>query len=259
MARGKVRADQLAVARGLAESRERAKRLIMAGEVYVMGSGGRERVAKPGQELAEDAELSLAAAERFVSRGGEKLATALETFALDVTGATALDVGASTGGFTDCLLQAGACRVYAADVGYGQLHQKLRSDPRVVILERVNMRLAPPDLIPEAVDLIVADVSFISLTKVLPACMAFLKDAGQLVVLVKPQFELGPDKVGKGVVRDEDLRREAVDLVVNFCRDTLHLVLKGLVPSKILGPKGNQEYLAWFNRAGTEPRCKERT
>ncbi len=245
----KIRADQLLFDQGLAESREKAKRLIMAGQVFVLEGGpkGQKRpVGKPGQGLAPETELTLSGEDRFVSRGGYKLLTAIEHFGLDVTGKVCLDAGASTGGFTDCLLQHGAARVYAADVGYGQLHWKLRTDPRVICLERINLREAPADLLPEKVDLITADLSFISLTKVLPACLGFLKRPGQVVALIKPQFELGPGRTDKGVVHDEADRMEAVDAVTAFCRDELGLAPKGLVPSRILGPKGNQEYLAWF-------------
>jgi 23S rRNA (cytidine1920-2'-O)/16S rRNA (cytidine1409-2'-O)-methyltransferase len=244
----KVRADQLLADKGLAESREKAKRLIMAGQVFVAGRSGLERVDKPGRFLDPAAELTLKSRERFVSRGGHKLQTALDRFALDVRGKVALDAGASTGGFTDCLLQAGAARVYAVDVGHGQLHEKLRADERVINLERVNLRLAEAGLIPEPVDLVVADVSFISLKLVLPPCLRFLKPGGEVVALVKPQFELGPGQAPKGVVRDEGLRQQAVDAVVAFARDELGLVLAGCEPSAVLGPKGNQEYLAWFKR-----------
>ncbi|GFK92499.1 16S/23S rRNA (cytidine-2'-O)-methyltransferase TlyA [Fundidesulfovibrio magnetotacticus] len=242
MANPKIRADQLLVDQGLAESRERAKRLVMAGQVYLDVNGRPERLDKPGRMLPASAALSLAAPERFVSRGAYKLLSALEHFRLDVTGRTALDVGASTGGFTDCLLQHGAVKVYAVDVGKCQLHEKLRADPRVVSLEGVNFRLAAPDLIPEPVDLAVIDVSFISLAKVLPAVKGFLKPGGFIVALVKPQFELGPGQTDKGVVRDESLRRLAVQLVEGAARE-LGLEPAGVVPAGVKGPKGNQEYL----------------
>ena len=242
----KIRADQLAFDQGLTESREKAKRLIMARQVFMMTPGGKQAIDKPGQQLNPEAELLVVGEDRFVSRGGYKLLTGLEHFSVDVTGMTALDAGASTGGFTDCLLQAGAAKVYSVDVGYGQLHNKLRADDRVVNLERVNLKLADETLIPEQVDLVVADVSFISLTKVLPPCMAFLKPGGIVLALVKPQFELGPGQTDKGVVKDEDLRMMAVDMVKNFCSDELDLEPLGFVPSKIKGPKGNQEYIAYF-------------
>ena len=245
----KQRADALLALGGYAESREKAKRLIMAGKVHYIDRGQKTPVTKPGQQFNPDTEFTVPDDDRFVSRGAYKLLTAIEAFDLDFNGAVALDAGASTGGFTDCLLQHGAVRVYAADVGYGQLHEKLRQDERVVNLERTNVRHAEPDLIPEPVDAVVADVSFISLTKILPACMQFLTPGGQLVVLIKPQFEVGPGQTDKGVVRDETLRQKAVDDVTRFCREELGLTVEGVVPSKILGPKGNQEYLAHMRRS----------
>lgn len=242
----KCRADQLVHEQGLAESRELAKRLIMAGKV-VTGEPPL-RVDKPGHMYPQSAVFALIGQERFVSRGAYKLLTAMEHFQLDVTDAVCLDAGASTGGFTDCLLQHGATRVYAVDVGHGQLHERLRADARVVNLERTNLRLAPPELIPEAVDMVVADVSFISLTLVLPPCVQWLRAGGTVVALIKPQFEVGPHQTQKGVVRDEAVRQEAVRKVVDFCHGTLGLTLRGLVPSAILGPKGNQEYLAVMHK-----------
>ncbi len=244
----KVRADQLLHSLGLAQSRERAKRLIMAGLVWRLEAGQKIPVLKPGQQLQADTELALKEQDRFVSRGAHKLLTALEEYSIDITGFSCLDAGASTGGFTDCLLQAGATKVYAVDVGRAQLHEKLRQDQRVVNLEGVNLRYAEQTLIPELVDLVVADVSFISLTKILPPCLSFLKEDGQIITLIKPQFELGPADNVKGVVKDEDKRQQAVDKVTTFCRNELGLVTRGVVPSKIKGPKGNQEYLAWFTR-----------
>lgn len=247
----KIRADQLLFDQGFAESREKAKRLIMAGKVYLLVKGQKSPVAKPGQQLPTESELYLEAPERFVSRGGHKLLTAIEHFQIDPKGKTVLDIGASTGGFTDCLLQFGAARVYAADVGYGQLDQKLRQDSRVVVLERINMRHAEPGLIPEPVDMVTVDVSFISLTKILPACMQFLTKPGEIVTLIKPQFEVGPGQTDKGIVRSESLRLETVDMIRRFAQNELGLVPMGHVPSKIKGPKGNQEYLAYF-KTGTE-------
>ncbi len=240
----KERADQLTTEQGLAESREQAKRLIMAGLLYrQLPSGAWERVDKPGRALDMDTPLELQGQERFVSRGAYKLLTALEAFSLPVQGAVALDAGASTGGFTDCLLQHGAARVYAVDVGHGQLHEKLRADPRVLNLERTNLRSAGPDLLPETVDLVVADVSFISLTLILGPCLQYLKDGGQVAALIKPQFELGPDAAPKGVVRDEALRQQAVDKVLAHA-ETLGLELLGVRPAGVKGPKGNQEFMA---------------
>lgn len=244
----KLRADELLVRQGLAESREKAKRLVMAGLVLVRVAGREVPVDKPGQQLPADVELRLRATERFVGRGGEKLETAFAHFGIEVAGRVCLDVGAATGGFTDCLLQHGAARVYAVDVGRGLLHEKIRRDPRVVCIEDVNVRHAPENLLPEPVDLIVADVSFISLTLVLPACLQFLKPIGEIVALVKPQFELGVGETDKGVVRSEEKRQEAVRRVVGFAERELGLEGLGVVPSKLKGPKGNQEYLAWFRR-----------
>lgn len=273
MAQYKERADELVCAQGLAESRERAKRLIMAGQVAVAppdpdGSAsaaplspdtggianGRPllKVDKPGHRYGRDTRFVLVGVERFVSRGAYKLLTALTRFSLDVGGFVCLDAGASTGGFTDCLLQHGAARVYAVDVGKGQLHERLRADPRVVGMEGINLRIAPADLIPEPVDMVVADVSFISLTKVLPPCMRWLKPGGLIVALIKPQFELGPHQTDKGVVRDPELRQRAVDSVLAFCEVRLGLVCSGVVPSAIKGPKGNQEYLVCLRRTADQ-------
>lgn len=250
--KNKCRADQLVYEMGLAESREQAKRCIMAGQVLAGAAGLAPefyvRVDKPGHQYPQGTLFQLVGQERFVSRGAYKLLTALEQFTLNVTDFVCLDAGASTGGFTDCLLQHGAARVYAVDVGHGQLHEKLRADPRVMNLEKTNLRTAPPELIPEMVDMVVADVSFISLTLVLPTCMRWLKVGGCVAALIKPQFEVGPHQTCKGVVRDEAVRQEAVDKVVNFCAAELSLTLRGIVPSAILGPKGNQEYMAVFEK-----------
>lgn len=244
----KERADQLVHEAGLAESREQAKRMIMAGQVYYVRGESIEPVDKPGHKYDLDARFEIRGRERFVSRGAYKLLTAIEHFGLDVNGFVALDAGASTGGFTDCLLQHGAVRVYAVDVGHAQLHERLRVDPRVINLERTNLRTAQPDLIPEPVDMVVADVSFISLTLVLAPCLQWLKPGGRVIALVKPQFEVGPHQTDKGVVRDEALQQAAVDKVLTYCRDTLGLAYEGTVPSAIKGPKGNQEYLVCLRR-----------
>ena len=240
----KERADSLLFACGLAESQDCAARLIMAGQVFRIEGDARLRVEKPGQPLLPDARLEVLGRERFVSRGGYKLLTAIEHFSLNVQGAVALDAGASTGGFTDCLLQHGAAKIYAVDVGKRQLHERLRGDPRVISLEGVNLRLAPLSLIPKPVDLLVADVSFISLTAILAPCLRWLKKEALVAALIKPQFEVGQGGTEKGVVRDERLRQQAVDKVLDFARDTLGLSLLGIVPSAIKGPKGNQEYMA---------------
>lgn len=249
----RCRADQLVFEQGLAESREQAKRLIMAGQVFAGETASPLlRVEKPGHPYPADTVFCLAGQERFVSRGAYKLLTALEHFQLCVEGAVCLDAGASTGGFTDCLLQRGAARVYAVDVGHGQLHERLRADARVINLERTNLRTAPETLIPESVDMIVADVSFISLTLVLPPCVRWLRPGGLVVALIKPQFEVGPHRTDKGVVRDEAARQAAVDKVVTFCGEALGLQCRGVVPSAIKGPKGNQEYPAVFLRPVAE-------
>lgn len=244
----KERADQMLFAQGLSESQEQAKRMIMAAQAHYLKNGQKIPVTKPGMQLDPDLEIVVKGRDRFVSRGGYKLLTAIEELGLDPKNKVALDAGASTGGFTDCMLQFGAVRVYAADVGYGQLHWQLQQDKRVTNLERINLRHAEKDLIPEKVDLVVCDVSFISLTKILPALVRFLKENGEIVCLIKPQFEVGSKQTEKGVVRDKVLRQQAVDMIVNFASSELGLQLKGLVPSSIKGPKGNQEYLAYFIR-----------
>ncbi|MBR4747890.1 MAG: TlyA family RNA methyltransferase, partial [Desulfovibrio sp.] len=223
----KARADQLVFEQGLTESREQAKRLIMAGEVQVAVPEGSQTlpvaVDKPGHIYPAGTRFQLTAREQYVSRGAYKLLTIMDAFHLDVQDWVCLDAGASTGGFTDCLLQHGAARVYAVDVGHNQLHEKLKADPRVVNLEGVNLRAAAPSLIPEEVDLVVADVSFISLTLILPPCMAWLKGGGLAAVLIKPQFELGPGETVKGVVRSEAARQRAVDKILGFCAQELGL------------------------------------
>jgi len=245
----KERADQILVSRALVESREAAKRLIMAGLVFYETPGGQLiRVDKPGTRYGLDIPFLIKGRERFVSRGAYKLLTALKGFSLSVEGLVALDAGASTGGFTDCLLQHGAVRVYAVDVGYAQLHEKLRADPRVISMEKTNLRDAPVDLLPEQVDIVTADVSFISLTLVLPSCVQFLKTGGIMAALVKPQFELGPDAAPKGVVRDEVLQKAAVEKVISFAEGQLGLKLVGVLPAAVKGPKGNQEYMAVWER-----------
>ncbi len=237
---------------GLAESREQAARLIMAGQAYQLHKNGeQETIDKAGRMLSGEGTLGVKAGDRFVSRGGEKLLTALDYFQLNVRGWAALDVGASTGGFTDCLLQMGAERVYALDVGYGQLHWKLRRHPGVINLERTNIRQAGPGLIPEKVDLVAVDCSFISLRLVLPCCLKFLKRNGRLLALIKPQFELERGSTSKGVVRSPELQQKAVIGIRSFAREHLDLLDQGVVPSSIKGPKGNQEYLSLFRYPDT--------
>jgi 23S rRNA (cytidine1920-2'-O)/16S rRNA (cytidine1409-2'-O)-methyltransferase len=236
----KERLDLLLVQAGLAPTRARAQALVIAGQVVV----GEQRVDKPGTRVPVDAPLRLKGEVLpYVSRGGLKLRHALDHFRLDVRGAVCADVGASTGGFTDCLLQAGAARVHTLDVGYGQLHPKLRADPRVVVHERVNARHLNAAALGEAVDVVVADVSFISLALVLPAVLTLLRRGGLLVALVKPQFEVGKGQVGKGgVVRDEVVRAQAIARVVSEVA-ALGLEVVGVTDSPILGPAGNREAL----------------
>lgn len=253
----KERADNLVCRQGLAESREQAKRLIMAGLVYALKGGRPERIDKPGQLLPGDLEIEIKGRERFVSRGAYKLLTAIEHFQLDVSGLVALDAGASTGGFTDCLLQHGAARVYAADVGRNQLHERLLADQRVVNLEGVNLRTADPDLIPEQVDMVVADLSFISLTLVLPSCVRWLKPGGLIAALIKPQFELGPGKTVKGVVKNEADRQLAVDKILDFAAAELDLEISGVVPSAVKGSKGNQEFIAVWRKGLGNPSSRQ--
>lgn len=243
----RIRLDLALVERGLCPSREQAKRLIMAGEVLV----GEEVVSKPGWLVRRDAALRVRQPPRFVSRGGLKLEGALDHFGLDVTGFVALDIGASTGGFTDCLLQRGAAKVYAFDVGTNQMVWKLRSDPRVICRENFNVRHLQPEDLPEVVDLIVADVSFISLTLVLPGPVAALKPGGQALVLVKPQFELSREEIGAGgIVRDPALHAKACARLQAFVEARPELRWQGLVESSIQGTDGNREFLAWFSKVG---------
>jgi 23S rRNA (cytidine1920-2'-O)/16S rRNA (cytidine1409-2'-O)-methyltransferase len=240
-----LRLDQLLVQRGLFASREQARRAVMAGTVEVEG----RRADKPGTAVAADARLAvLAPKEPFVSRAGRKLAHALDALGVEPAGRVCLDVGASTGGFTDCLLQRGAARVYAVDVGYGQLDQRLRQDPRVIVMDRINARHLPPDALPERCDLVTVDVSFISLAKVVPALLPHLAPGGLLLALIKPQFEAGRGAVGKGgILRDEAVRQE----VVRRCAGALAglgLELVGLCDSAVPGMGGNREAFALLRK-----------
>ncbi len=241
----KQRVDLLLVEKGLATSRAQAQALVMAGAV-VAGEG---RVDKPGQLVDPDLPLRVkegAAPRRYVSRGGLKLERALEAFEIDPRGRACADLGASTGGFTDALLQRGAARVYAVDVGYGQLHPRLRADPRVVVRERENARFLTAESLPEPLDLVTGDLSFISLRLILPAVKAILRRGGEAVLLVKPQFEVGKGEVGKGgVVRDAAKRRSALDQVEAFARE-MGLEVRGEAESPIEGPAGNREWLLWL-------------
>jgi 23S rRNA (cytidine1920-2'-O)/16S rRNA (cytidine1409-2'-O)-methyltransferase len=239
----KMRLDELLVSRGLAESRTQAKALIMAGRVL----HGTERLDKPGKEFSPDLVLTLEQPPRFVSRGGEKLAAVLERFALDFRGVHLLDVGASTGGFTDCALQAGAASAVCVDVGRAQLHAKLRADPRVTNLEKINARhLAPGDLPRSEFDAVVMDLSFISLETVLPAVWPFLRNGGVLIALVKPQFEAGKAEVdrGRGVIRDSAVQEATLARVRDFALAQLAgAQLIGTMDSPITGADGNREFL----------------
>ena len=240
----KERVDVLLVSRGLAESREKARAFVLAGIVYV----GERRVEKAGDTLPVDCELTVRGRDHeYVSRGGVKLAGALESFAFDAKGLVCADFGASTGGFTDCLLRRGAARVYAIDVGYGQLHSTLRNDPRVVVMDRTNARNLMAGALPELLDLVVIDASFISLAKLLPAAAALLRvrkiedQGGEIIAMVKPQFEVGRGNVGKrGVVRDSALREDAITAVEEAAR-ALGLVVLARADSVLAGPEGNVE------------------
>jgi 23S rRNA (cytidine1920-2'-O)/16S rRNA (cytidine1409-2'-O)-methyltransferase len=250
----RVRLDSLLAERGLFPSRTRAAAAVLAGEVHL--GPGRRRAEKPGQLVAPDVQLDVVAPPPYVSRGGTKLANALDAFGLDVTGRHALDVGASTGGFTDCLLKRGAAHVIALDVAYGELALSLRDDARVTVLERTNARSLDPAALPYRPDLVVADVSFISLAKVLPAVLACASERFDALVMVKPQFEVGRERVGKGgVVRDPELRREALLTVAQAASDEGAAVL-GFASSGLPGPAGNRETFAWLaegGRAGAVP------
>jgi 23S rRNA (cytidine1920-2'-O)/16S rRNA (cytidine1409-2'-O)-methyltransferase len=245
----RARLDKLLVDRGLVTSRERARHLIMAGEVWVR----EQRVDKPGALVLADAELELRGVDiPFVSRGGLKLDAALTHWNIDVQGGVAVDVGASTGGFTDCLLQRGARHVYAIDVGYGQFAWRLRQDPRVTLFERTNIRNFDPEKLPERAELAVIDVAFISLRLVLPVVPRLVEPGAIILPLVKPQFEAGRAHVGKGgVVRDPDVQRAAVEAVKGYGAD-LGLICNGDFPSPILGPKGNQEFFLYFRVSAAE-------
>ena len=244
----KQRVDKLLVDRGLCSTRTKAAAMVMAGQVFV----GERRIEKAGELLRPDVELHLKGEEKYVSRGGLKLEAALDHFHVDVAGKIALDVGASTGGFTDCLLQRGATRVYAVDVGTHQLHEKLRADPRVISHEQVNARELTDAIVKESVQVIVIDVSFISLKLVLPSALRFLAPGGVLAALVKPQFEAGKGEVGKGgVVRDPVVRQKCIDGIVAFASQECGLTVRGVIDSPIAGPAGNVEALLVAEKLAT--------
>lgn len=246
----KVRLDQLVFDLGLTESRERAKTTIMSGHVFVNG----QRADKPGMSVAPDAKVEIHGdALPFVSRGGYKLDKALKVFPVDPAGKTCVDCGASTGGFTDVLLQHGAAKVYSVDVGYGQLAWKLRNDDRVINLERTNLRYVTDEQIPELMDIAVMDVSFISIKLVLPAVQRLLKDDADVICLIKPQFEAGREDVGKkGVVRDIKVHEEVVHGILDFA-PTIGLSVQGLDFSPIKGPEGNIEYICYMRNSDIPP------
>jgi 23S rRNA (cytidine1920-2'-O)/16S rRNA (cytidine1409-2'-O)-methyltransferase len=249
----KERLDKLLVARALASSRERAKARIMTGNVLV----NQQPVDKPGTLVPPDARIEVRGEDiPYVSRGGLKLAAALKDFGIDVRDLDCMDIGASTGGFTDCLLQHGARKVYAVDVGYGQLAWKLRQDSRVMAIERTNIRHLPDDAIPCPVDLATIDVSFISLRIVVPSALRFLKTPADILALVKPQFEVGKGLVGKGgVVRDPEHHETVIRELTAFFTD-LKLSFRGVIPSPVLGPKGNREFVMHLRRQVSAPPLK---
>jgi 23S rRNA (cytidine1920-2'-O)/16S rRNA (cytidine1409-2'-O)-methyltransferase len=247
----KERLDKLMVEKGLVPSREKAQALIMIGGVKVNG----QVMRKPGQKIREDALIEILQPPcPYVSRGGVKLEGAIKGFGINVEGKVCLDVGASTGGFTDCLLQHGAKRVYAVDVGWGQLHWKLRNDPRVICLEKRNIRYLPKEEIPEEVDLVTIDTSFISLKLVIPAVLKFLKEKAEILALIKPQFEVGKGEVGKGgVVRDPEKHKRVIEEIRIFSQNLgLHPI--GVIESPILGPKGNKEFFIYLIKYGESKR-----
>jgi 23S rRNA (cytidine1920-2'-O)/16S rRNA (cytidine1409-2'-O)-methyltransferase len=243
MVEGKERIDVLLVEKGFFDSREKARKNLMAGLVFVDNA----RVDKPGEKVKRDANIEVkGVAIPYVSRGGLKLEKAIKAFDLNLEGKISMDVGASTGGFTDCMLKNGASKVFAVDVGYGQMAWSLRTDPRVVCMERTNIRYVKSEDIGDKLDFASIDVSFISLKLVLPVVKSLLNENGEIIALIKPQFEAGREKVGKkGVVRDPEVHREVVDKIVTFAQ-SIGLSLKGLTFSPIKGPEGNIEYLAYF-------------
>jgi len=240
------RLDTLLVERGLAESRAKAQGLIYAGNVLIKG----QPVVKPGSQIGPEAVISLKSQERFVSRGGEKLDYALNFFNVNMEGKICLDAGASTGGFTDCLLQRGAQKVIAVDVGLGQLHWKLRDDPRIVVMDKTNARYLAPAQFAVKPQIAVADVSFISLTKVLPAVLSVLASDAEIIALVKPQFEAERKEAKRGVVRSDEVRLQVLEKIKKFGEDEMHLAFKGSCASPLKGPAGNVEYFIYWTTAG---------
>lgn len=245
----KTRLDVYLTEQNMIDSREKAKAYILSGYVYVDG----RKAEKPSVLVSGESRIEIRHAENeFVSRGGHKLKKAIEQFKIDVQGKTAIDIGASTGGFTDCLLQNGAAKVYAVDVGYGQLDWRIRTDDRVAVMERQNARLLKKEQFADAIDIAVIDVSFISLKLILPVAYGLIREDGEIVSLIKPQFEAGRAQVGKkGVVREPSVHLEVIQTVVSF-GETLGLYLKGLTFSPIQGPEGNMEYLSYFTKLSAE-------
>ncbi len=250
----KERLDLLLVKNGLAPSREKAKALIMSGIVYVEG----QKEDKPGSVFASDASVEVRGEKLpYVSRGGLKLEKALKVFPIDLTGKICMDIGASTGGFTDCMLQNGASRVYAIDVGHGQLDWKLRNDDRVICMEKTNFRYTGKEDIPDTVEFAACDVAFISISKILPNAYEILSEGGEMVCLIKPQFEAGRDKVGKkGVVRDPGVHGEVIEACLGYAGDCGFRLLD-LTGSPIRGPEGNIEYLMYLKKGGEEEHSEE--
>lgn len=245
MASKKERLDILLVEKGICESREKAKTNIMAGLIFVDG----QRIDKAGEKVKVDSEIIFKGEKlKYVSRGGLKLEKAMNTFGIDLTNKVCMDIGASTGGFTDCMLQNNASKVFAVDVGYGQFAWKLRTDERVVCMEKTNIRYVTPEDIGVALDFASIDVSFISLRTIMPAVKALLGEKGEVVALIKPQFEAGRDKVGKkGVVRDKEVHLEVINTIINFLMEN-ELNVLGLSYTPIKGPEGNREYLVYFTK-----------
>ena len=243
----KIRLDQYLVQHGLIQSRERAKAMIMSGVVFV----NEQKVDKAGEMIKEDAKVEVRGHDiGYVSRGGLKLEKAMKIFPITLEGKICADIGASTGGFTDCMLQNGAARVYAVDVGYGQLDWKLRNDPRVVCLERTNARYLDHEQVPDVLDFASIDVSFISLKLIFPALYSLLREGGEIACLIKPQFEAGPEKVGKkGVVRDPKVHLEVLGNFLTHAKDN-HFTVLGITYSPIRGPEGNIEYLGYLRKSG---------
>ncbi len=240
----KKRLDTILTEKNIVESRHKAQAMILAGQVFVNNI----KVNKPGKKFTEDIEIEIKALPKFVSRGGLKLEYALNQFNVEVRDKICMDVGASTGGFTDCLLQYGANKVYAIDVGYGQLHYKLRNNPKVINIEKCNFRYIKSNKILDLIDLCTIDVSFISLKLIVPKCLDFLKDNGEIIALIKPQFEAGKDEVGKGgIVKDSNIHEKVISNLKDFF-SSINLSILGLVESPILGQKGNKEFLIYLKK-----------